>query len=345
MGTRRSFLKCLVGLGVGSILWQNSLVPKTVITSSTRSINPKNHWTKNPKAKLSFVVVSDIHIARLNAERNFSNLLNDNYNSKPDAMVVIGDLGDGLERDYNTLNSVLREHRLEINYPIHWTIGNHEFYGAFYKYGLWSPNTFPNNETDSASIDRFLKLANRDKVYGDTWVNNYHFIFLGTEKSRMSDISYIDAAFLSDTQLDWLQNTLKINEQSLKPIFVFLHQPIPYSTSGGFQPGYVIQWQKLNDLLSQYPEVILFNGHTHYELDYTHMVSEASFTIVNSSSLASPMDRNKKPIIDSAPGLVVEVYNSSVVINGRDFLKSDWVRGAEITVSGKTNSSGSIRHS
>ena len=330
MQTRKAFLICFAGLVAGTSLWWNVMSPKAAISSSIST--PEQQWTKSPQAKLSFVVVSDIHIERKNAISNFSSTLNDNYNSKPDAMVVVGDLGDGLSRDYNKINNELVQHKIEINYPIYWTIGNHEFYGAFYKYGLWSPKSFPNKETDATSIDRFLKLANRDKVYGDTWVKNYHFIFLGSEKSRMSDMSYTDEAFLSDNQLDWLQNALKNNEQPHRPIFVFLHQPIPYTTLGGVQQGYVIQWQKLNAILSQHPEVVLFNGHTHYELDHKNMVSKANFTIVNSSSLASPIDRNKKPIINSAPGLVVEVYNEKVVIKGRDFLKQDWITGAGITV-------------
>jgi len=332
MPTRRAFLKTIVGLGVGSLLWQNVMLPKTAISSSTRIPNPAQHWTKSPEAKLSFVVVSDIHIARLNAIRNFSATLNDNYNSNVDAMVVVGDLGDGLARDYNTLKHELSDHKLENNYPIYWTIGNHEFYGAFYKFGLWSPKTFPNNETDAASIDRFLQLAQRNKVYGDTWVNDYHFIFLGSEKSRMSEMSYTDAAFISDTQLVWLQKALEKNKQPSKPIFVFLHQPIPYTTLAGLQQGYVLQWQKLNAILAQHPEVIFFNGHIHYELDYKNMMSKANFTIVNSSSLASPIDRNRRPIMDFAPGLVVEVFNNKVVIRGRDFLNSNWISGAEITV-------------
>ncbi|MDR3599831.1 MAG: metallophosphoesterase [Desulfosporosinus sp.] len=332
MPTRRAFLKYLVGFGTWSLLAWNVILPKTALSISTRTFKPGQQWLKNPQVKLSFVVVSDIHIARMNAIRNFSATLNDNYNSKPDAMVVIGDLGDGLSRDYNTLNNELAEHKLEINYPIYWTIGNHEFYGSFYKYGLWSPKSFPNRETDATAIKRFLTLAGREKVYGDTWINDYHFIFLGSEKSRMSNMNYTDAAFLSDTQLEWLQNALKKNEQLHKPIFVFLHQPIPYTTLGGLQQGFVIQWQTLNAILSQHSEVILFNGHTHYELDYKNMVSKANYTIVNSSSLANPIDRNKTPIMNSAPGLVVEVYNGKVVIKGRDFLKSDWVSAAEITV-------------
>ncbi len=347
MITRRTLLKNLVGLGVGALLWQNVLLPEPAISSSTRTKNTniKQHWKKSPQAKLSFVVVSDIHIARLNAVRNFSAVLNSNYNSKPDAMIVNGDLGDGLWRDYNTLNNELTVNKLEVNYPIHWTIGNHEFYGAFYNYGLWSPKTFPNRETDASAIDRFLRLANRDNVYGDTWINDYHFIFLGSEKSRMSDMSYTDAAFLSDAQLDWLRNALIDSKHPNQPIFVFLHQPIPYTTLGGFQPGYVLQWKKLDAILSQHPEVILFNGHIHYVLDQKNMTSKENFSIVNSSSLASPIDRNRKPILNSAPGLVVEVYKGKVVIKGRDFLKADWVPGAEITIDGIKSSNQAIKHS
>ena len=332
MPTRRTFLKCIAGLGVSSILWCNAIVPKTAISLLTGATNKEQRWIKNPEAKLSFVVVSDIHIARSGAVRNFSALLDDNFNSKPDAMVVVGDLGDGLPRDYKTLNDELARHKLEINYPIYWTIGNHEFYGGFYKYGLWSPKTFPNGETEAIAIDRFLKLADREKVYGDVWINEYHFIFLGSEQSRMSDMANNDLAFLTDTQLDWFQAVLNYKKQPHKPIFVFLHQPLPYKTLGGLQQGYVVQSKKLTDILEQHPEVILFNGHTHYELNYSNMVSETSFTIVNCSSLASPIDRHRRPIINSAPGLTVEVLNDKVIIKGRNFLGPDWIGSTKITV-------------
>ncbi|MDQ7092984.1 metallophosphoesterase [Desulfosporosinus sp. PR] len=330
MTTRRTFLKCLAGVGVGTLLSWNVALPKTALSRSFRTI--ERPWTKNQKAKLSFVVVSDIHIARLNALRNFSALLKDNYNSKPDAMVVVGDLGDGLPRDYHILNNELNRHRLAVDYPIYWTMGNHEFYGGFYKKGLWSPNTFPNGETDALAIERFLTLAERDKIYGDIWLNDYHFIFLGSERSRISNRNYLDSAFLSETQLNWFRNILIKNKKPFKPMFVFLHQPIPYNSLEGLQRGYVLQWQTLNDILSQHPEVILFNGHTHYEIDYKYMVSEANFTIVNSSSLAYPIDRNRNLIKNWAPGFVVEAYDEKVVIKGREFLSQNWINAAEISV-------------
>ncbi|SPF56300.1 putative phosphohydrolase [Candidatus Desulfosporosinus infrequens] len=331
MPTRRAFLKCLAGLGAGSLLWGNAMLPKTAISLPSRA-DKDQRWIKNPEAKLTFVVVSDIHIARSGAIRNFSALLDDNENSKPDALIVVGDLGDGLPRDYTTLRNELAEYKMKINYPIYWTIGNHEYYGGFYKYGLWSPKTFPNGETEAIAIDRFLMLAKRDKVYGDAWINDYHFIFLGSEKSRMSDITNADLAFLSDAQLDWFQTVLTDNEQPHKPLFVFLHQPIAYYTLEGVQPSYVIQGQRLHDILLQHPEIIMFNGHTHYELDFRNNASDASFTMINSSSLANPMDTHRRPIIDSAPGLTVEVFSDKVIIKGRNFLGPNWISTAEITI-------------
>lgn len=328
--TRRVFLKCLAGLGAGSLLSWIFLPKKAVSGSVSRA---EQEWAIDQEAELSFVVISDIHINRFNALKHFSALLKDNYNSGLDAMVVVGDLGDGRLFDYAKIDNELARHKSEIDYPIYWTIGNHDFYGGFYKYRFWSRPTFPNRETDAIAINRFLRLAKRSKVYGDTWIGGYHFVFLGSEKSRMSELQYSDLAYLSDTQLDWLQDALNNNKRPHKPIFVFLHQPIPYTTLGGLQQGYVIQWQKLKAILEQHREVILFNGHTHYKIDYNNMVSKADFTIVNSSSLAYPIERNRIPIMNSAPGLVVKVYNNKVVIRGRDFWKRDWIRAAEITVS------------
>jgi 3',5'-cyclic-AMP phosphodiesterase len=331
MPTRRDFLKCMAGLGVGSLLSWNVMLPKSAISKALRT--SEQEWMKSQKAKVSFVVVSDVHIGRINALKHFSSLLKDNFNSKPDAMVVVGDLGDGISRDYQMLNDELDRHRLEINYPIYWTIGNHEFYGAFHRDGFWSPETFPNRETDAKAIDRFLTFAKRDKVYGDAWVNDYHFIFLGTEKSRMSDWSYMDFACISEEQLYWLENVLRNDYKPGKPIFVFLHQPFPYKTLEGLEHGYVIQWHKLNDILSQYPEVVLFNGHTHLKPDHNNMISEEKYTIVNASSLAYPIDRDRNHILNFAPGLVVEVYDQKVVIKGRDYFKKDWINSTEISVS------------
>ena len=331
MPTRRDFLKCLVGLGMGSLLSWN-LLPKTEVVVSAKT-DSQQLWTKSQESTLTFVVVSDLHINRLNAVSHFSALLNDNFNSRPDAMVVVGDLGDGRPRDYQVIKGELNRHNLEINYPIYWTIGNHEFYKSFYNHQndkVWSTKSFPNKETDASAVQRFLAFAGRDKVYADTWIHDYHFIFLGSDRSRMKSWAYQDLAYLSDGQLSWLAETLESGSASKKPVFVFLHQPLPYQLeSGGMQHGYVIQWQRLKEILGKYPNVILFSGHTHFVLDSNFMQSDTSCTMINSSSLAVPIDRQRQHILNSAPGLVVEVDREKVFIRGRDFLRQQWISSAE----------------
>jgi 3',5'-cyclic-AMP phosphodiesterase len=68
------------------------------------------------------------------------------------------------------------------------------------------------------------------RVYYDKWIEGYHFIILGSEHSRITNSLYADNAILSELQLEWLEQKLQTSPYG-KPIFVFLHQPIPYSAS------------------------------------------------------------------------------------------------------------------
>lgn len=293
---------------------------------------------KAPGLEMSFVVVSDIHVSPTNLESQvkFSDLLND-YILKPNAMVVVGDLGDGEPSTYSTLSEELLIYRSSINYPIFWTIGNHDFYVGFYKNRKWSPQTFPNGETDSLAISNFLTFAGRNKVYGDSWIKGYHFIFLGSEKSRMSNVSYKDNAYLSNNQLDWLKKALSKNGDPHKPIFLFLHQPFSDTVTGSgpaYSQNNIIQAKELREILIKYPQIIMFSGHTHSELTLPKMIFNNGFTMVNDGAIESPWDMTEKEVQGSAQGLVVQVYNTKVEIKGRDFKKGEWLSNCSIDIKG-----------
>ncbi|WP_088052377.1 metallophosphoesterase family protein [Virgibacillus dakarensis] len=74
---------------------------------------------------------------------------------------------------------------------------------------------------------------------------------------------------MSEEPLQWLEQTLEKHDDSTKPIFVYLHNPLPYSFTGTdieyYQRG-ILQDKQLREILSQYPQVIFFSGHTHHEL-------------------------------------------------------------------------------
>ena len=57
-----------------------------------------------------------------------------------------------------------------------------------------------------------------DQLYFDTWINNYHFITLNTEKDLK------DNAYLSNEQLNWLKDVIKEGAHKDKPIFIQIHQ-------------------------------------------------------------------------------------------------------------------------
>jgi hypothetical protein len=166
---------------------------------------------------------------------------------------------------------------------------------------------------------------------------------LGSEKYRQTDLSFNEDAWLSNEQLTWLHQKLQADDQSGKPVFVFLHQPLPYTVAGSsvnYNSRGVVQYEKLKEILSEHPQVIFFSGHTHWELASKNTLFKDTFTMVNSSSLYEPYDENDKPYSlkqRRSEGLVVEVYPDKVVIQGRDFTKQSWIPQARFEI--KTESS------
>ncbi|PWK15599.1 stalk domain-containing protein [Tumebacillus permanentifrigoris] len=288
---------------------------------------------------LRFPVLSDVHV-QASDKRSQDKLratLKDLYEVDPaaDALVMNGDLGNGKQSDYDTLRALVdaNPHPATMLY----NIGNHEFYNAWFdKNGRYSPNTFPNGETEQAAIQRFLKLSGEQKVYYDRWIKGYHFLFLGSEKSRQSDLSIGDDAWLSTQQLTWLKQKLAEQAKSGQPIFVFLHQPLPNTVSGSWVEGAnraVVQHEQLKSILAAYPQVFLFSGHTHWQLNLPRTMVRDGFTMVNSSGEIEVDSGGGMAVTpESSEGLYVEVHPDRVLVRGRDFNRKRWVPEAQFTV-------------
>ena len=124
--------------------------------------------TPNPNPdELSFQVISDIHINHGDqaSQSKFKSVLQDITKAAPysDLLVINGDLSNGFPEDYNTLRKILSTTQ---HPPTEVTIGNHEFYAAFYdKSETINKDTFPNGDSDEKAIKRFLDFAGRDQVY------------------------------------------------------------------------------------------------------------------------------------------------------------------------------------
>jgi len=283
------------------------------------------------KPILIFQVISDVHLVTESAVKKLRNALHDLQVAAPksDALIINGDLGNGREVDYAALRHIIRND----DHPklVYYTIGNHEFYKAWYSdVNKWSMDSFPNGETDTASIGRFLKMIGEKKVYYDRWIKGYHFMMLGSEHYRQTDSSIGEDAYLSEEQLTWLDSKLAEDKSNSRPVFLFLHQPIPQTVSGTYAANYrgVVQHQTLKDILAKHPNVMLFTGHTHRELKLPDRVVHQPFAMINSSSVFEPWTSNDKPVpanLGSSEGLVVEVYKDHVQIRGRDFRNHKWI--------------------
>ncbi|MDP4128105.1 MAG: metallophosphoesterase [Bacillota bacterium] len=290
--------------------------------------------TETGKPILTFGVVSDIHVQAkdIQAKSKFLKMLSDmkeHLNIR--TLIINGDLGNGSSYDYSTLRKLIVSQGN--NLKIFYTIGNHEFYQAYVnpKTKRWSPQTFPNSESEQTAINRFLSFTGQPKVYYDKYISGYHFIFLGSEKSAISGRDYRDKTYLSKTQVVWFQKKLKENYVPHKPIFVFIHQPFTNSSNGKSYRaihGYVLQENQLKTLLSNYPEVIVFSGHTHWLLGDGHDIFRGPFNIVNDSSVEMPIDRNGLKVPNKSEGIEVAVYKDKVVIQGRNFANNSWVSNA-----------------
>ncbi|GIP31199.1 metallophosphoesterase [Paenibacillus sp. J2TS4] len=285
-------------------------------------------------SSIAFSVLSDIHVQAWNpqSQHKFQAALEDlrRINSNQDALIVNGDLGNGAQADYDAIKRIIRKGP---NPPLFYTLGNHEFYQAWINAaGRWDADHFPNGEKEQASISRFLKFTGRDSVYDDVWIHGFHFIFLGSEKYRQNDPEVLENAYLSPTQLAWLKDKLGEGDESGRPIFVFLHQPLPNSVSGSKERG-VVQHEELRQILQLYPNVILFSGHTHWNLADRKMLDYDGFWMVNSSSVYQPWTNQGQPAgTESSEGLYVEVRDQTVHIRGRSFARKGWIAEAQYKI-------------
>lgn len=295
------------------------------------------------KPLLAFAVISDIHIQAWHkpSHQKLLKALNDLNGIKPraDALVVNGDMTNGQPADYAVLNKLFADAPHPRN--LFFSIGNHEYYKAWFDWkGAFDRSGFPHGETEADSIARFLALTGERQVYYEKTVNGFPFLFLGSERYRQSDPTNGEDAYLTPQQLDWLQASL-LKHKNNKRIFVFLHQPLPNTLSGTaaccLPERAAMQHERLKNTLAQYPQAVLFTGHTHRELKLPAAFVRDKFAMVGSSSVAAPLTDNGSGgelelAPDASEGLFVEVYDDRLLIRGRDFRHGGWIPEAEFEI-------------
>ena len=279
--------------------------------------NNDNQIEKTLDADLTFAVFGDVH----ENVNHFQEAIDDFYTINPelDALILNGDSVDqGLDKQYDSMKKALNKNKDLLPEIIIKNIGNHEFFD----YDIETNS----KEQVQGFINKYLDFAEVEKVYHDKWINGYHFISLGSEDGNSETMDSV-TAFLSSEQIQWFKEKLAEKYEKGKPIFVFLHQQLEYPNSSWIG---VEQADEIRDILSEYPEVILFSSHTHRDLNENSVALNKPFTIVHTGAIHytlvydSTKEKGLRREEDYINGIYVEVNGNNVKIKGRDIKEKEW---------------------
>lgn len=281
---------------------------------------------KNPdEAKLVFAALADPQISNYMFDRYavFGNAMADLHASEYDldAVVLAGDVAEnGLAEEYQLVYDALKG--IEGCRYISAT-GNHDIRLRAYSQSKKRFNEFANalnNNENPVSEFHFTEV-----------VNGYKFIVMGSDKTAFEE------AYISDAQLEWLDNELKA--ENGKPTFVILHQPLklthdlPNTWGNGtnVNAGSVgDQSDAIKEILTSYKNVVLITGHLHtgfgeasYEqIGDLHMVNVPSLTINNKDGQYN----------GSGLGYIVEVYDNEIIFRARNLETGKWLPDYDETI-------------
>lgn len=307
-----------------AVIFVVGIIASLVIKNQNGPVNKDVKTAEIPDVDLSFGVFGDVHE---NVD-SFQKAINDMYTINPgiNALVLNGDSVDqGLDVQYKSMKDTINKNKDLLPDKIIKNIGNHEFFD--YEHGENSA------EDVQDFISKYLDFSGEDKVYHDTWVNNYHFISLGSEDGNSKTLNSVKA-YISPEQQNWLKEKLAEKYEKGKPIFVFLHQHLSNGKNGGWVGS--DQADEVRQILDKYPEVILFTSHTHRDLTESSVVLDQPFTTIHTGAIHYTIipDKNSEGGRRNEPyikGLYVEVNGNKVTVKGRDFKEKQWIFSKEIS--------------
>lgn len=302
-------------LAIIAIVW--AIKPRP-ISKNTKTV------TAESNSDLSFAVLGDIH----ENIGHFQEAINDLYTINPimDALILNGDVVDqGLDEQYKSVEKALEKNKDLLPKTIIKNIGNHEFFD--YKIETNS------KEEVQGFINKYLDFAGEEKVYHDKWINNYHFISLGSEDGNSETMNSV-TAFITNEQIEWFKEKLAEKYEKGKPIFVFLHQHLDFGDNSWIG---VQQSEEIKEILSQYPEVVLFSSHTHRDLTEDSVILNKPFTVVHTGAVhytILPDSGTENGFIrdrNYIKGVYIEVNRNNVTIKGRDIKEKEWIFSTEVS--------------
>ncbi|ULL14152.1 hypothetical protein DVH26_06665 [Paenibacillus sp. H1-7] len=225
------------------------------------------------KPLLKFAAMSDIHIGPGTSDQdaktrgrwasNFDVI--SSIFPNPDAILIAGDVindnGNGLGPHHQFARDVLQEQLTRKNWTnltVQIAIGNHDASVAEVK--QYYPTDWFTDQTNG---------------YYEKTIGGYSFFFLNANN------------YNGDTgQRNWLKGrlaALTADPANLnKPIFITLHHPVTGTVMDGQQAANPNLYTDLKD----YPQVVVFSGHSHLNINDDRSIYQKDFTTVNVGSMS-----------------------------------------------------------
>ena len=267
----------------------------------------------------SFGAVSDIHLGSTDADNDFKKALTYfNEIEKVDFTCVCGDMTNfGRVDEYEHYRDMVNTY--SPNTPVYAISGNHD---ATDEYNGGAPAL-------TLSFDGIAQYTGNPLYYTFSHGNDL-FVMIGM---RRWNYGYVTPDLFSTEELQWLYDTLEANRN--KRCFVFQHAlrfdgcGKPYSTAPTTNMLNCEQGELFKSIVSHYPNVIWFHGHSHTCFDsqedndianYDHLFGCHS---VHIPSLSTPKEYENSAYVGKtaeSEGYIVDVYKNHIVLRGRDFV-------------------------
>ena len=290
------------------------------ILATTLGIYPESYRPVSDDAQLDFVVISDIHMEGNNTDRfrDFPKILMDINGAarKNDALIMCGDNtmnGQHIEYIFLTLSlrlfSNIRNHL-----PV---LGNHEIFTE--------ENGYDKGLRKFLGYGRLITGEKHEKPYYSREIDGFTFIMMSTE----ADMGV--AAYISDEQIKWLDETLASATENGKPAFVFCHFPINGTVETRWPSGLMgEQSDEVFAVMKKYKNVFYFSGHLHNAVDYSGVRQIDGVTFIDVPSVLSDHSVGSTP--SRGTGYCVEVHNNKVELRPRNFISKEWFDNLSVTV-------------
>ena len=221
---------------------------------------PRKRKSKRPV----FAVLSDIHIGRAQSEQKVQTALESLLDQEPrlDAIFVVGDVThNGLPKEYEQAKALFD--KLPADIDTYFVMGNHDRYN------------------DLAGVDG---LTHFEKIMGQPTSQylihkGYPFILVNMATKQYPHYTEEEVKFLAIS----LEKAEK--QFPKKPIFVFCHVP-PQNTVYGSGANQGWGSPTLKGVLKNYPQALVFSGHSHFPVVDERSIHQKDFTTINVGSTA-----------------------------------------------------------